>query len=53
MIEIADLVEGQPLVASADGLTALNFTAGGATGPEVAALRDAVKAILQAQKLMA
>ncbi|MBI5689258.1 MAG: hypothetical protein HZC55_04115 [Verrucomicrobia bacterium] len=52
VIEVADVVEGQPLVPSADGLTALAFTAGGATGPEVAALRDAVKAILQAQKLM-
>jgi hypothetical protein len=53
VIEIADVIEGQPLVPSADTLTALNFTPGGATGPEVAALRDAMKAILQAQKIMA
>lgn len=33
---------------SADSLTALTFTGGGATGPEVEALRDAVLAILQA-----
>lgn len=35
-------------VPSADSLTALTFTGGGATGPEVEALRDAVLAILQA-----
>jgi len=34
-------------VASADTLSALNFTAAAATGPEVGALRDAVKAILE------
>lgn len=39
-------------VVSADSLTALTFTAGGATGPEVAALRNAIKAILEEQKLM-
>lgn len=38
-------------VPSADTLTALTFTGGGATGPEVEALRDAVLAILQAQAL--
>lgn len=58
-----DFAEGQlvlarPLprlvsVASADALSALTFTAAGATGPQVAALRDALKAILEAQKLMA
>jgi hypothetical protein len=37
---------------SVDTLTALAFTAGGATGPEVAALRDALKTILQNQGLM-
>lgn len=40
-------------VKSADSLTALTFTGGGATGAEVAALRDAVKTILEAQGLMA
>ena len=40
------------VVPSADTLTALTFTAGGATGPEVAALRAAILAILQAQGLV-
>jgi len=40
-------------VESADSLTALTFTAGAATGPEVEALRAAVLAILQAQGLVA
>ena len=40
-------------VVSADTLTALTFTSGGATGPEVAALRTAIKTILEAQGLMA
>jgi hypothetical protein len=40
-------------VASADSLTALTFTALGATGPEVEALRDAILDALQEQKLMA
>lgn len=40
-------------VVSADSLTALTFTTGAATGPEVAALRAAVLAILQAQHLVA
>jgi hypothetical protein len=57
-----DFVEGQLVlvrpfprqvtVASADTLTALTFTALGATGPEVGALRDALKAILEAQGVM-
>jgi len=36
-------------VPSADTLTALTFTAGGATGPQVEALRDALLVILTAQ----
>ena len=58
-----DFTEGQlvlarPLprlvhVASADTLTALEFTSAGATGAEVEALVAAVKAILEAQGLMA
>jgi hypothetical protein len=40
-------------VASADTLSALAFTADGATGPEVAALRTAIKTILEAQGVMA
>ncbi|MGH8018658.1 MAG: hypothetical protein ACREIA_10250 [Opitutaceae bacterium] len=58
-----DFVDGQlvkvnPLprivnVESADSLTALTFTAGGATGPEVEALRDALLALLQAQGIVA
>jgi hypothetical protein len=40
-------------VASTDTLTALTFTTGGATGPEVGALRTALKTILEAQGLMA
>ncbi|HRI82508.1 MAG TPA: hypothetical protein PLF88_08745 [Opitutaceae bacterium] len=39
-------------VPSADTLTALNFTGGGATGPEVEAFRNAVLAILQAGNLV-
>jgi hypothetical protein len=52
IIELLDIIERSP-VKSADTLTALNFTAGGATGPQVEALRDAIKAILQAQNIMA
>ncbi len=37
---------------SADSLSALTFTNAGATGAEVGALRDAIKAILEAQGLM-
>ena len=40
-------------VASADTLTALTFTSGGATGPEVAALRTAIHTCLTLQGLMA
>lgn len=40
-------------VASADSLTALTFTGAGATGAEVEALRNAVLAILQTQKIVA
>lgn len=40
-------------VVNADTLTALTFTGGGATGPQVEALRDALKTILEAQVLMA
>jgi hypothetical protein len=38
---------------NANTLTGLTFTGGGATGAEVAALRDAVKVILETQGLMA
>ncbi len=58
-----DFVDGQfvlirPLprlvgVKSADTLSALTFTAGGATGTEVGALRDAILAIARAQGLVA
>jgi|GEM_PF-628344 len=58
-----DFVDGQlvkirPLprlvrVASPDTLTDLTFTAGGATGPEVEALRTAILTLLQAQGLVA
>ena len=40
-------------VKSADSLTALTFTALGATGAEVGALRDAVKTLIETQGLMA
>ena len=39
-------------VKSADSLTALTFTSVGATGAEVGALRDAVKALLETQAIM-
>lgn len=39
-------------VKSADTLTALTFTGGGATGAEVGALRDALKVIAEAQGIM-
>ncbi len=50
VIEIMDLPE-TIVVASTDSLTALTFSTS-ASGAEVAALRDAVKAILEGQSLM-
>ena len=49
---LVDTTRMSAVVPSADTLTALTFTSGGATGPEVAALRAAVLAILQAQNLV-
>lgn len=46
------LLDPQVIALSVDTLTALTFTAGGATGAEVAALRDALKTILQNQGLL-
>jgi hypothetical protein len=51
VIEVDDAIE-TVLVVSTDSLTALTFSAT-ATGAEVAALRDAVKAILEAHTIMA
>ena len=49
---LVDTTHMSSVVPSTDTLTALTFTTGGATGPEVAALRAAVLAILQAQNLV-